>query len=227
MAVPPNLRQLPEDFASTGDPIDGNPFAHGDVRHRVWSDATRAAEEELFRFTSEYTAETALTKGDNFLDVVTIAKFDAWARRGIHVVWSDSAMQHYDRWLVSYADAWLEEVNRFYESHPPPLSPAGLVLELRTLLMRRVQYWKAEARRYRAAQETQNHHGASEARPKVSSQLVRRRKALAKKYRSDHGLTMADLARRPETPVIPGVTVREFDAQGQELPADIPTIAVR
>ena len=35
------------------------------------------------------------------------------------------------------------------------------------------------------------------------------------------------LIPRPETPVIPGVTVREFDAQGRELPADIPTIAVR
>ena len=35
------------------------------------------------------------------------------------------------------------------------------------------------------------------------------------------------LIPRPATPVIPGVTVREYDAQGQELPADIPTIAVR
>ena len=34
------------------------------------------------------------------------------------------------------------------------------------------------------------------------------------------------LIPRPETPVIPGVTVREFD-QGRQLPADIPTIAVR
>ena len=35
------------------------------------------------------------------------------------------------------------------------------------------------------------------------------------------------LIPRPATPVIPGVTVREYDAQGQELPADIPTITVR
>lgn len=35
------------------------------------------------------------------------------------------------------------------------------------------------------------------------------------------------LVPRPATPVIPGVTVREFDTQGRQLPADIPTIAVR
>jgi len=35
------------------------------------------------------------------------------------------------------------------------------------------------------------------------------------------------LVPRPETPVIPGVTVREFDTQGRQLPADIPTITVR
>ena len=35
------------------------------------------------------------------------------------------------------------------------------------------------------------------------------------------------LIPRPSMPVVPGVTVREFDAQGRELPADIPTIAVR
>ena len=35
------------------------------------------------------------------------------------------------------------------------------------------------------------------------------------------------LIPRPATPVIPGVTVREYDAQGQELAADIPTVVVR
>ena len=35
------------------------------------------------------------------------------------------------------------------------------------------------------------------------------------------------LIPRPATPVIPGVTVREFNAQGRQLPPDIPTVAVR
>ena len=41
------------------------------------------------------------------------------------------------------------------------------------------------------------------------------------------GIVYNFLIPRPATPVVPGVTVREYDAQGQELPADIPTIAVR
>ena len=40
-------------------------------------------------------------------------------------------------------------------------------------------------------------------------------------------ITYNFLIPRPATPVIPGVTVREFDSKGRELPADIPTIAVR
>jgi hypothetical protein len=41
------------------------------------------------------------------------------------------------------------------------------------------------------------------------------------------GMVYNFLIPRPSMPVVPGVTVREFDAQGLELAADIPTIAVR
>ncbi len=30
---------------------------------------------------------------------IVIAKFDAWARRGASLVWSDRAVKHYDQWL--------------------------------------------------------------------------------------------------------------------------------
>ena len=95
MAVPPDLLSLPDDFRTTGDPHPQNPFPVSHVGHRVWADATRVAEEEICRFTSEYTAETAWSRNEDFIHVVTLAKFDAWARRTVKVVWSDEVMRQY------------------------------------------------------------------------------------------------------------------------------------
>lgn len=199
MAVPPELLRLPNEFRFSGDPVDGNPFPEDDPRHKVWNAATRAAEEQILHFTSQYTPEIALSENENFLHRLTLTKFDAWARRGIPVVWSDGIMRNYDQWLVSYADSWLTEVHRFYERQPPPFSIEDSLRDLRAQLARRVQHWKAKARRYRTAQEEHAKQAASIAEvgePVVSLALKNRRKELIKKYRRDQGLTAADLARR-------------------------------
>jgi len=153
MTIPPHLRSLPKEFALSADPIDVNPFSREDVRHKVWADATRKAEEEVFRLLSQYTPEIAFAAGQDFFHTVIAFKFDAWAKRGIHVLWSEGAVRHYDAWLVSWADAWLGQAAQFYESKPPPGSAERLMLDLGSQLARQVQYWKAEARRYLAEQE--------------------------------------------------------------------------
>jgi hypothetical protein len=37
---------IPDGFASSGDPVDGNPFPPEDALHQVWQDATREAEQK-------------------------------------------------------------------------------------------------------------------------------------------------------------------------------------
>jgi len=79
-------------------------------------------------------------------------KFDIWANRGIQVVWGDSAVGGYDQWLINYAEAWLEVVSaRKLYSLVVPLD--SLLAALRLALTRRVEWWKAEARRYVAEQK--------------------------------------------------------------------------
>ena len=152
MTVPPESIRLPETFASAGDPIDVNPFPVEDTRHDAWRVATRAAEEEVCRFM----AGALWPPPDDplvwFLKLVS-AKFNAWAFRGLHVVRSDADMRHYDRWLVRYANAWLDKSSQSYTSNPPTLPDRSEQTALRNVLGGLVEHWKAEARKYRAEQE--------------------------------------------------------------------------
>jgi hypothetical protein len=73
-------------------------------------------------------------------------KFDIWAKRGVHVVWSERYEESFAHWLEKYANAWLNEVAHFF---PSELGDIGWLLdELRKRLIGRIEYWKSEARRY-------------------------------------------------------------------------------
>ena len=81
------------------------------------------------------------------------ARFNVWAQRGVHVIWSDSAVRHFDGWLVGYANATLAVLTEFFARNPPPGSADPILLDTRNRLAAQIQHWKAEARRYRAEQE--------------------------------------------------------------------------
>jgi hypothetical protein len=155
MKVPLKSLRIPSTFAAPADPIDENPFPIEDARHKVWKEATAQAEEQVCRIKSGAHDALAPDTAFEWLPAVVVAQFDVWAERGVKVVWSDAAVQHYGGWLVSYANAWLETVAQFYEKNPHPLPghAEGTLLAIRNVLGARVQHWTAEARRYRGEQE--------------------------------------------------------------------------
>lgn len=149
-----DLLNLPTGMQSSGDPIEGNPFPVVDPRYKVWDDATHGAEEQWCRLSSE-SENTRADRPDVLIDSVCkriAGKFDIWAKRGVHVVWSYSAVRAYDQWLINYAEAWLQDVSaRKLYSRVVPLH--DLLAALRLVLTKRVAWWKAEARRYVAEQK--------------------------------------------------------------------------
>lgn len=171
--------RLPHGYASSGDPIEKNPFPLDEPRHRVWRDATRTAEQEEARINVDFVAclervkceqnaaeEAGGTIQDSLLLAawarakacylsMFLAKFDAWAKRGTHVIWSDQEVERNDRWLEFYANVWIDQVSNSYASNLPPREASELLLALRNALAARVHFWRAEARRYRSEQETQ------------------------------------------------------------------------
>jgi hypothetical protein len=151
--------QLPANLQHAGDPVDGNPFPADDLRHKVWKEATLKAEEETCRVTSEFLKKSPSRQGfaewmqqggmasaaqdfGAWILALTVAKFDIWARRGIQVVWSDTAVQAYDQWLCNYAQNWLNAQEQ------SGALPHSALLDLRSRLVERVEHWKAEARGY-------------------------------------------------------------------------------
>ncbi len=193
MTDPPDVR-LPESFAETGDPVDSNPFLASDARHGVWERATREAEQEASRIGAE-----ALDAGKSYaewlLDPVhpndwlldaPVAKFDVWAKRGVQVVCKDAEVALYDRWLLDYANAWIETLDRFLEDNPPPFTVSTVIVETRNRFGGRVQFWKGEARRRLAEQQPQT----------ASAKVKTRRRLLVQKYRMDHDLTAEAFAHR-------------------------------
>jgi len=178
-----DLLTLPEGLRHSGDPVEGNPFPDGDPRHKVWDDATREAEEQWCRLNSEPEI-TQADRSDVLIDSVCqrfAGRFDVWARRGVHVVWSDAAVSTYDQWLINYAEAWLQDVyaNKLY-SRVVPLH--HLLNALRLVLTKRANWWKAEARRYLA--ERKDHAespNASSLLPPPSRKPTRRKTKLQEK----------------------------------------------
>jgi hypothetical protein len=146
--------KLPAGFSSSLDSVGENPFSPDDLRHKVWEDATRRAEEKLHRFRAEL-LRTRLSEPIDALNHMrkhATGTFDIWAERYVNVVWSDKAVQDYDQWLHTYVEAWLHDINA-KESFRLIVPIEVTLSELRLSLMERLEWWKAEARRYVASQK--------------------------------------------------------------------------
>jgi hypothetical protein len=139
--------RLPDSFASLGDPVEGNPFRVDDPFHQVWIGATRKAEAAVCHHTSTALLNLTPSPAQDWPATLILARFDAWAERGASIVWSDRAVQHYDQWLVAYANAWLADVARPHTSAPLADPVDGSLMELRNRLGAQVHAWKAVARR--------------------------------------------------------------------------------
>jgi hypothetical protein len=153
----PDLLKLADGF-QLPDPVGTNPFRPEDPRHQVWKAASRRAEQEVcvlnaagidvaceFRSCTEDEARRLVFARVSYL---ACAKYDIWAKRGIQIVWSDEAIPTYDQWLANYANAWLNTVKNWR------FEMEGLLPELRSRLIGRMEFWKSEARRYVAEQQT-------------------------------------------------------------------------
>jgi len=148
----PESFSLPEGFTSVSDPVAENPFPADDRRYTVWKDATKTAEEEVCRLNAHYMSSDKQDNDAGWFVALVVEKFNAWAYRGLHVVWSDRDVELYDRWLGSFADGWIDLVSRHNANIPRHVRVAQLQV-LKNFLGGRVQYWMAEARRYRAQQQ--------------------------------------------------------------------------
>jgi len=174
MADPPEeFGLLPSEFAATGDPVDGNPYPAANPRHARWAEITRIAEAKVSGINSHHLAlpvSTDETEVAARMIALIVAKYDVWAERGLNVVWSDPEIRLFDRWLVNYANSWLVMAR----DHAPPFVPLDAFLgPLRMSLARRLEYWKAEARRYVAsATEVQIQATQSSETPEAPSDLT-------------------------------------------------------
>jgi hypothetical protein len=179
-----NNLKLPESLRSAGDPIDENPFSKDDIRYQVWPEATLTAEQDICQLNSNFLKQSPAQGGfdawmqrdgaasaqkdlDSWSISLSIEKFDIWARRGIHVVWSENAVRGYDGWLFNFAEAWLTT-----QKQKRCLSNRALA-EFRSKLIERVEWWKGEARRYLVLQR--EHGGASQG-PESRSGMLGARK---------------------------------------------------
>jgi hypothetical protein len=140
---------IPDALRRSGDPVDGNPYRDSDPLHPIWAEATRNAQRELHGFRSRIIAELPV-RSEDFLDWLCRffgGQFDVWAKRCKYVVWTDKAVDAYDDWLVRYADDLLRLIK---DSEKLSFSTEPLRLRL----IGRIEFWKSEARRYRAELES-------------------------------------------------------------------------
>jgi hypothetical protein len=140
-----DILNFPDGLLSSGDPVPENPFPANDPLQELWRTATSEAEEELKRLNSERleTRPDAADRGLAWWGALVIGKFDVWAKRGVKVVWNKDALREYDQWLTRYARSWLVAVRDF---HTPEIPVDELLSEMRTSLIGRIEFWKAEAR---------------------------------------------------------------------------------
>ena len=197
--------RLPKAFASSGDPVDENPFAPENPRHVAWSEATRVAELEACDL-----AMRKMSLVSSFADFMehpfsprewlvapVVEEFDIWAKRGVHVVWSDLEVRLFDDWLVTYANALMDTLTGFLKRNPPPFDADAQLTDARNRLGARVQYWRGEARRYRDQQRAAALMDASDkGTPAVTPEMKERRQRVVVKYRKEHDLSAIAFARR-------------------------------
>jgi hypothetical protein len=164
--IDPALLKLPSGYESTGDPVDGNPFPAGTVRHELWATATREAEQEIARLKAAALAAHAklierlpgsLAEMDAMAEQMGEwrlrsigAEFEAWTKRAIQVVFTDADVRHLDGWLVSYAEAILRtHADHMLHSGLPQRIVESELSRIRQVLATLVLHWKAESRRAR------------------------------------------------------------------------------
>lgn len=145
---------LAPELRDSGDPVDGNPFSIDSPRHLVWRDATLNAEQQWCRLVADFIRRRPRQEGLDWLRADSLAKFEAWcldlcaakydiwAMRAVHVVWTDADLRAYDHWLFNWAQAWLDAEQRAGRQDILPAIKARLI--------ERMHWWKAEARRYLA-----------------------------------------------------------------------------
>jgi len=195
--------RLPEAFSSSGDPVEGNPFPLENPRHKVWSEATRAAEMEIAAVSAQSMARTS-----NFSEFMkhplspyewlvapVLVKFDIWAKRGIQVVWTDPEVLLFDKWLVEFANGWLDELSKFLDRRPPPFSRLEVLTQATNALGAKVHQWKLEARRYRELQREWAAKTAAPPSTTVGPEVKKLRQLALTNYRKSHDLSAAGFAR--------------------------------
>src|SRR5712692_4747810 len=142
-----DLLNPPPGLQSDGDPVEGNPFPKEDIRHEVWKEATRDAAEKLHLLNSNLlkSGPGAPEDADSWRVNLAAAKFDIWAERNVSVVWSDDAVLDYDKWLASYANAWMK---LFEERFSALIDLDSLLHELGVRLVVRMECWRGIARAF-------------------------------------------------------------------------------
>ena len=138
-------------FDVATDPCDHNPFPAEDPRHGIWRRATRRAEEKLSelaelmpvayrtRLENEWKrVESELFKYGRPLSTISMSPllvpyyqgtFDIWAWRNLAAIAADGDLLIYDRWLLQYAQNWIELIEGREEPEGPKRS---LVNDLQT-----------------------------------------------------------------------------------------------
>ena len=201
---------LPTGLPPTGDPIERNPFPASDPRHRVWYDATLSAEEAVSRLSSAVvkTRDSGLDSSAAWMIGLFVRSFDIWATRSIQVVWSDDEVRSYDQWLFKYANAWLDNCRKTGHFSDETL------LEFRSQLVERVQWWKVEARTYLAKQRINSACAAKANAPSRSTNPGRRNEG--------HNSLAGVVRRRQIVLQNPHSTAKQlcgvFDANGISIP---------
>lgn len=177
------VNRPPKFFDVAIDPCDHNPFPAEDPRHGIWRRATRRAEEELSklaelmpvayktRLENEWKrVESELFKYGRPLSTISMSPllvpyyqgaFDIWAWRNLAAIAADDDLLIYDRWLLQYAQKWIELIEGRDEPEDPTRS---LVNDLQTALQGRIAHWKSEARKHLRSQEGQSKSGEVESR---------------------------------------------------------------
>jgi hypothetical protein len=74
-------------------------------------------------------------------------RFDIWAMRGCQIVWDENDLRIYDSWLSSYAQDYLNRVVISGRVKNWPSGVCPIPSEFRSVLIERVNHWKAVARR--------------------------------------------------------------------------------
>ena len=193
----PEFPRLAELFKSVGQPRPKNPFPPNSILHQVWSEEVRVAEEEDARLIAD---AQAIIDTHHYLEWQAVfwgKRFDVWAKRDIQFVQSDQQLPGFEKSLLNLADGWIDVIARSFQDAPPEYFCDVALTNIRSTLVQRVHYWKAEALRYRAEQErkptTQRERELAAA---VTPAIIARRRNAVRKYRTDHDLNAEGLARR-------------------------------